>query len=372
MVAAAVAATVGVWSPLVQLLGLEVTAPQGPTSAQRHPLEATAVVGATAVAALAGWALLEVLERVTRSGMKVWTWSAGVFFVLTLPYLPGHSWTDRLALTLLHFAAAAVVVLGNAPVSTSQGFVTGAGRGRPGLRRRRGRGRASRRTLEAMSSVRSVNIGASEPRSGRSAPTGIGKVPVERIEVADPGPRRRGPAGEGVSGVQGDFIGSGRYHGGSAQAVYAVAREELDHWSREVGRDLPDGMFGENITTTGLDVDASEYGDVWIVGGAVLRASFPRVPCATFAQRMGEKAWVRRFAERGRGGTYLAVLEPGVISPGDEIAVQASGSGLLITSLLRAWMGDLEETRTALAHPDLDEESRRYFTRTLASRDCAD
>ena len=219
-----------------------------------------------------------------------------------------------------------------------------------------------------MSSVLSVNVGASSARSGTSTPTGIGKVPVHQIEVADPGPKRRGPDGEGFSGVIGDFIGSGRHHGGAEQAVYAVAREELDHWALELGRDLPHGMFGENLTTLGLDVDASEYGDVWTVGDSVLRISAPRVPCATFAMRMGEKGWVRRFADRGRAGAYLAVVQPGTIRAGDAIAVQRSGSGLRITSLLRAWMGDLDEMRAALTHDDLDAESHGYFSRVLAKR----
>lgn len=222
-----------------------------------------------------------------------------------------------------------------------------------------------------MFSVLSVNVGAPAPRRGRSGPTGIGKVPVDHIDVADPGPRRRASDGSGVSGVAGDFIGSGRHHGGREQAVYAVAREELDHWSRELGRELPHGMFGENLTTLGLDVDGSEYADVWTVGSAVLRVSAPRVPCATFALRMGERAWVRRFAERGRAGTYLAVVEPGTIRNGDEITVRRSGSGLRIPDLLRAWMGDVDEMRSALAHDDLDAESRGYFTRKLAKRDAA-
>lgn len=219
-----------------------------------------------------------------------------------------------------------------------------------------------------MASVLSVNVGAPSPRSGKPTPTGIVKVPVPHISVADPGPKRRGTGGAGFSGVVGDFIGSGRHHGGTAQAVYAVAREELDHWSGELGRDLPDGMFGENLTTLGLDVDASEYGDVWTLGTAVLRVSAPRVPCATFAKRMGERSWVKRFTARGRAGTYLAVVSPGVIRPGDAISVTRSGSGLLIPSLLAAWMGDLSEMEAALAHDDLDDESRGHFTRALAAR----
>lgn len=219
-----------------------------------------------------------------------------------------------------------------------------------------------------MASVLSVNVGSPVPNKGKKTPTGIVKEPVELIEVADPGPKRRGSDGAGVSGVAGDFIGSGRHHGGADQAVYAMAREELDHWADELDRELPDGMFGENITTTGLDVDASEHGDVWTVGDAVLRVSAPRVPCATFAHRMGERAWVRRFAERGRAGTYLAVVSPGVIRPGDSITVDRSHSGLLIPTLLQAWMGDLDQMRDLLAHDGLDDESRGHFNRVLAKR----
>lgn len=102
--------------------------------------------------------------------------------------------------------------------------------------------------------------------------TGIYKAPVRSIEVRAPGPKRDG----GGSGVAGDVIGNLRHHGGDQQAVYAVAREELDAWSAELGRDLPDGMFGENLTTEGIDVDAAVLGQRWQVGDrVVLRASHP-------------------------------------------------------------------------------------------------
>lgn len=216
--------------------------------------------------------------------------------------------------------------------------------------------------------VLSVNVGAPAVlREGRK-PSGIGKVPVDAIDVTDPGPRRRGPFGEGFSGVAGDFIGSGRHHGGADQAVYAFAREELDHWERELGRTLVPGLFGENLTTVGVEVDAAEQGDTWRVGTAVLRVSAPRVPCATFAARMRERAWVRRFAERGRSGCYLAVEQAGRIAPGDPVVVERSGSGLAVPLLLAAWMGDLDAAHEAMAHDTLDDESRRHLTRLLARR----
>jgi MOSC domain-containing protein YiiM len=184
-------------------------------------------------------------------------------------------------------------------------------------------------------------------RIPKGRPTGIGKQPVDVIRVSDPGPKRV-VDGAGVSGVGGDHVGDGRHHGGSDQAVYAFAREELDAWERELGRELPHGMFGENLTTSGLDVDAAEIGDRWRVGTAVLEVRGPRVPCATFGERMGERGWVKRFAAHGRSGAYLSVVEPGEIHPEDTITVIPSGSGLDVPTYLRAWFGDRDAARTAL------------------------
>ena len=48
------------------------------------------------------------------------------------------------------------------------------------------------------------------------------------------------------------------------------AREELDWWADRLGRELPHGMFGENLTTSGLDVDGALVGERWAVGEDVL------------------------------------------------------------------------------------------------------
>lgn len=206
--------------------------------------------------------------------------------------------------------------------------------------------------------VLSVNVGRPMlQRVPKGRPTGIGKQPVDVITVADPGPKRV-EDGAGVSGVAGDHIGDGRHHGGSDQAVYAFAREELDAWAAALGRELPDGMFGENLTTSGLDVDASEIGDVWHVGSAVLEVRGPRVPCATFAERMAERGWVKRFAAHGRSGAYLQVVQSGEIRPGDQITVTPSGSGLDVPTLLRAFLGDRDATRLAIDSGTLAEHRR--------------
>ena len=108
-----------------------------------------------------------------------------------------------------------------------------------------------------------------------------------------------------------------RHHGGDYQAVYAFAREELDWWAAQLGRELPDGMFGENLTTSGLDVDGALIGERWAVGDeVVLEVCGPRIPCATFAARMGERGWVKRFTDVGRTGAYLSVVTGGTVRPG--------------------------------------------------------
>lgn len=214
--------------------------------------------------------------------------------------------------------------------------------------------------------VRSVNVGGA--RSGirrRGGDTAIDKRPVAAIEVRDPGPKRGGLG----SGVLGDDVVSRRHHGGSRQAVYAVSREELDWWGAELGRDLRDGMFGENVTTVGLDVDGAVVGERWRIGSALLEVAGPRIPCATFAAWMGERGWVRRFTERGRTGAYLAVVEPGVLSAGDVVEVVGQPDhGITVPEVFRAFMGDDELAARVLAAGVLGAEDRRDLERRLTRR----
>lgn len=211
-----------------------------------------------------------------------------------------------------------------------------------------------------MPHIRSVNVGRPRVLPGAGTrPTGIVKTPVEGpVRLTDPGPRDvTGATGSG-SGVEGDVIGNRKHHGGDHQAVYAFAREELDAWASEVGRDLPDGAFGENLTTEGIDVDGAVLGERWRVGDALLVVRAPRVPCRTFAAAMGEPRWVQRFARRGRTGAYLAVAEPGHVRAGDAIHVvdrPAHGvtvvDSFVITMFEHGRRAELEPARAHL-HPE--------------------
>jgi MOSC domain-containing protein YiiM len=167
----------------------------------------------------------------------------------------------------------------------------------------------------------SLNVGRAKAVPYTDQPeglTGIDKQPVQGpVKVAAPGPK-----GVGGSGLAGDSVCDKRHHGGDDQAVYAVAREDLDDWERELGRSLANGVFGENLTTEGIDVSGALIGERWRIGSeVVLEVSSGRIPCLTFQSHMGEKRWVKRFTEKGASGAYLRVIEPGEIRAGDPVEI---------------------------------------------------
>lgn len=110
--------------------------------------------------------------------------------------------------------------------------------------------------------------------------------------------------------------------GGPDKAIYAYAREDLDAWQETLGRSLPDGCFGENLTTQGLDVNGALIGERWQVGATVvLEVSCPRIPCGTFQGWLARSGWVREFTEAAMPGAYLRVVEPGQLAAGDEVRI---------------------------------------------------
>jgi MOSC domain-containing protein YiiM len=170
-----------------------------------------------------------------------------------------------------------------------------------------------------VASLLSVNLGwPTRTASSDMGITGIDKRPVEgSVEIRDPGPK-----GTGGGGLIGDAVCDLRHHGGHDQAVYAYAREDLDAWEAALGRSLACGVFGENLTTTGLDITGALIGEQWRLGErCTLQVTCPRIPCRTFAGWLEEHGWERRFTERGAPGAYLRVVVPGPVRAADAIAI---------------------------------------------------
>lgn len=125
-------------------------------------------------------------------------------------------------------------------------------------------------------------------------------------------------------GVYGDVQVDRKHHGGADKAVYAYADEDASHFAAILGREISPGLFGENLRTSGLDVTGAVIGERWRIGETlVLEVTMPRTPCGTFARRMHEARWVKRFSDEGRPGAYLRVVRAGPVAAGDEVVVTA-------------------------------------------------
>jgi MOSC domain-containing protein YiiM len=215
----------------------------------------------------------------------------------------------------------------------------------------------------------SVNVGRPESVPYTDQPqglTGIGKRPVDGpVRITAPGPK-----GVGASGVSGDAVCDTRHHGGDEQAVYAYAREDLDDWARELDRHLPNGFFGENLTTDGLEVSGALIGERWRIGSqVVLEVTSGRIPCRTFQGHMGERGWVRRFTRKGVTGAYLRVIEAGEIQAGDPVEiVHRPDHGVTAALQFRAVTTERELLPRLLAagpalHPEAMATARKYVAR---------
>lgn len=142
-----------------------------------------------------------------------------------------------------------------------------------------------------------------------SVRTAIWKNPVEgRVAV------------RGVN-LAGDEQADLSVHGGPDKAVYAYALEEAQAWESELGRDLGEAAFGQNLTTEGVDVSGAVIGERWRVGTTLLEIAQPRQPCFKLGIRIGEPGFVKRFAQASRPGSYLRIIEEGDLGAGDPIEV---------------------------------------------------
>jgi len=132
---------------------------------------------------------------------------------------------------------------------------------------------------------------------------GVPKRPVESARVTR-------------FGVEGDVQRNLKYHGGPDRAV-CIYSEELYAELRSEGIEVVNGAFGENFTTSGIDLNSLESGDRLRVGDCLIEITDVRVPCNTL------KKWSAKLpkATVGRSGWVAKVVEEASVKPGDAIEV---------------------------------------------------
>jgi len=161
----------------------------------------------------------------------------------------------------------------------------------------------------------SVNLGHEQilQHKDRLERTGIFKRPVE------------GPVRITRLGLEGDVIMSQKHHGGPDQAVYIYGGADYAWWVNELGTEILPGTFGDNLTISDLESSHFHIGDAIHVGEVILQVSAPRIPCATFAARMGDPYWIKRFRSAARPGLYCRVIAEGFVKAGDPVLVEKYG-----------------------------------------------
>jgi MOSC domain-containing protein YiiM len=206
--------------------------------------------------------------------------------------------------------------------------------------------------------LESVNLACvrAAPAWNDGEATGIDKRPAD------------GPVRTGHNVLVGDTICDAASHGGPDQAVYAYAREDAAWWAGQLGREVSLGAFGENFSTSGLDVSGAVIGERWAIGSAVFEVSCPRIPCRTFAGFWDVPKLVKWFTAVGRPGAYLRIHQGGTVRAGEQITlVHRPAHGVTITETFRALTGDRTVLPRLLQAPELPAKTKAKARRWLAA-----
>lgn len=195
----------------------------------------------------------------------------------------------------------------------------------------------------------SINIGKKQiqQNKGREEITGIYKHPVaDSVQI-------------NKLGIADDFIGSPKHHGGPDQALYIYGEGDYQWWETELGRSLEPGTFGENLTVSELESRRFNIGDILHIGEVTLQVTAPRIPCGTFASRMGDPQWVKKFRAAERPGLYVRVLREGLLSAGAVVTFEAYQGETI--SLIEMYREYYEKTKT-------EESLRKHLNAPIAIR----
>ncbi len=207
----------------------------------------------------------------------------------------------------------------------------------------------------------SVNVGMPRlvMRDGEPVSTAIFKEPVAGRRV-----RLR------TLNLDGDRQADLSVHGGPSKAVYVYPSEHYEYWRQRLPEmELPWGVFGENLTTAGLDESGTNIGDKFRVGSATVMVTEPRMPCYKLGVRFGRSDIIKLFLASERTGFYLAVLQEGEVGAGDRIElVEKNMRGVRVSDITRLYTRDkqnVELLRRAIGTEALPESWKSYFAKRL-------
>lgn len=178
----------------------------------------------------------------------------------------------------------------------------------------------------------------------------------------------RGPVKLTKLGLEGDVIVSKKHHGGPDQAVYVYGGADYQWWSEELEKELLPGIFGENLTISQLESAQFNIGDYLYIDDVILQVTAPRIPCGTFAARMEDPQWVKRFRYAERPGLYCRVFKEGFVKAGDAVSIEKyTGETISVLQMYRDFYdkNKSEEVLRLHLNAPIASRARRALEREL-------
>ncbi len=204
----------------------------------------------------------------------------------------------------------------------------------------------------ASGKVLSINIASqskSQSWSKSGNRTGIDKKSVEGLVLF------------GNDSVGGDNVVDRNHHGGYDKAVYAYAQEDAQWWAEKIGREITPGIFGENLTTSGIDLTNAVIGECWQIGDLLLEVAEPRIPCTVFAGFWDRPTLIKEFTEANRSGAYLRIIDEAMIERGATIEViHRPHHGITIGDIFAAKSGSRQKISAIAQVAELSAEYREW------------
>jgi MOSC domain-containing protein YiiM len=140
--------------------------------------------------------------------------------------------------------------------------------------------------------------------------TGIYKNPVSHPIFID------------AESVKGDEVSDRKVHGGLYKACYLFSADYYPYWkSLYPNLNWDYGMFGENLTISGLDESKILVGDIYKIGEALVQVTQPREPCYKFGIKFVNQGVLKQFIAHAHPGFYIRILESGFVKINDKLTL---------------------------------------------------
>ncbi len=207
-----------------------------------------------------------------------------------------------------------------------------------------------------------ISTNIAQPRTvswrGREIQTGIFKKSVST------------PIFLGKEDVVNDAVIDRKYHGGEHKACYLFGSDYYEDWKKKYPHlNWEWGMFGENLTVSGLDEEQLKVGAIYSLGTATVQISEPRQPCFKLGIKFGTQSVIKEFLDYGRPGTYVRVLKEGEVSKGDSLELLEKAPNSLTVSQYNILVNQREKDKAlvtlAIENETIRSEKRELFKKHL-------